>query len=190
MILTQNICFQKTKIKLNSGTWMIFQSSVVIFQALEPLQPQWHLQPQQPQWPQWPRQPHFVKKITYPDDWIIPSSQTKKQALFVEWIIKNPSFYLIPFLSEAVGASPCYFFRNLLIKLKCPNLLKPLTTIIKQNCWFFYPSEPFSFVHFNRYTLYTISIKVKCSYDVSVSNSVARTITKMWNFFWPFTLPV
>ena len=33
-------------------------------------------------------------------------------SLFVEWIIKNPIFhwYLIPFLSETVEASLCYFF--------------------------------------------------------------------------------
>ena len=34
------------------------------------------------------------------------------------------------------------------MKLKCPHLLKPLGTIIQQNYWFFYPSEPFSFVHY------------------------------------------
>ena len=67
MILTKNICFQNIKIKLNPGTWMTLQSSVVIFQALESLQPQWPLQSQQPQWPQWPRQPHFIKRITDTD---------------------------------------------------------------------------------------------------------------------------
>ena len=56
--------FKTSKIKLNSRTWLPLKSSVVIFQALEPLQPQWPLQPQQPQWPQWPQQPHFIKKIT------------------------------------------------------------------------------------------------------------------------------
>ena len=49
MILTKNIGFRNIKIKLNSWTWMTLQSSVVIFQALEPFQPQWPLQPQQPQ---------------------------------------------------------------------------------------------------------------------------------------------
>ena len=72
-------------------------------------------------------------------------------SFFVEWIIKNSIFYwyMVPFLSEAVEASRCYFFKNWLMKLKCPHLLKPLGTIIQQNCWFFYPSKPFSFVHFN-----------------------------------------
>ena len=70
----------------------------------------------------------------------------------MEWIIKNPIsywWYLIPFLSEAVEASGCYFFEHWWMKLKCPNLLKPLGTIIQQNYWSFYPLEPFSFVQFN-----------------------------------------
>ena len=75
----------------------------------------------------------------------------QNQSLFLEWIIKNPFFTDIWyfFLSEAVEASQCYFFENWLIKLKCPHLLKPLGIIIQQNYWFFYPSEQFSFVHFN-----------------------------------------
>ena len=46
------------------------------------------------------------------------------QPLFVEWIIKIQFFhwYLIPFLSEAVKASLCQFFKNWLMKLKYPNL--------------------------------------------------------------------
>ena len=39
--------FQNIKIKLNSIPWMTLKSSVGIFQALEPLPPQWPLQPQQ-----------------------------------------------------------------------------------------------------------------------------------------------
>ena len=69
----------------------------------------------------------------------------------VEWIIKNRicHWYLILFLSEAVESSLCYFFENWLMKLKFPNLLKPLGTIIQQNYWSFYPSEPFTFIHIN-----------------------------------------
>ena len=40
--------------------------------------------------------------------------------------------FLAPFLSEAVEASVFYFFLNWLMKLKCPNLLKPLDTIIQK----------------------------------------------------------
>ena len=46
-------------------------------------------------------------------------------SFFVEWIFKNPIFhwYLILFLSEAVEASKCYFFKNWSLKLKFPNFL-------------------------------------------------------------------
>ena len=50
--------FQNIKIKLKSRTWMTLKSSVVIFQALEPLQPQ---RPHWPLQPQWPRQPQKKK---------------------------------------------------------------------------------------------------------------------------------
>ena len=35
---------------------------------------------------------------------------------------ENPFWTLVPFLSEAVEASLCYFFENWLMKLKFPNL--------------------------------------------------------------------
>ena len=62
MILPIDFFFQIIKIKLNLRTCMTLKSSVVIFQALEPLRPQWPLQPQQPPWP------HFIKKnyISWP----------------------------------------------------------------------------------------------------------------------------
>ena len=71
--------------------------------------------------------------------------------LFVEWIIKNPIvyWYLIPSLLKAVEVSQCYFFENWLMKVKFPNLLKPLGTLIQENYWSFYPSEPFRIPRFN-----------------------------------------
>ena len=51
--------------------------------------------------------------------------------------------------SSDFRTSRCYFFKNWSLKLKFPNLLKPLGTIIQQNYWPFYPSEPFSFIYFN-----------------------------------------
>ena len=50
------------------------------------------------------------------------------RSLVVDWILKNPIFhwYLVPFLSEAVEASLCYFFENWLMKIKCPNLRNKL----------------------------------------------------------------
>ena len=48
-------------------------------------------------------------------------------------------WYMIPFLSEAVETSRCYFFKNRLKKLKCPNLLKPPGTLILKRYWSYYP---------------------------------------------------
>ena len=59
------------------------------------------------------------------------------------------SWILAPIKLEAVEASLCQFFEKRWMKLKFPTLLKPLGTIIQQNYWPFYPSEPFSFIHFN-----------------------------------------
>ena len=71
-----------------------------------------------------------------------------KQIFFVR-IMKYQVEFWQPFMLEAVEASRWYFFENWLMKLKFPHLLKPLGTIIQQNYWFFYPSEPFSYDHFN-----------------------------------------
>ena len=69
---------------------------------------------------------------------------------FFGWNHEISYWILAPFLSEAVEASQYYFFENWFIKLKCPTLLKPLATVIQQNYWSFYPSEPFTFT---RYTM-------------------------------------
>ena len=105
MILTKNICFQNIKIKLNPGTWMTLQSSVVIFQALEPLQPQWPLQPPQPQWPQRPQQPHFIKIFTQFDHWIIPSTQMTNTILFCGMDHQKSKFSLI---SDTLSVGGCW----------------------------------------------------------------------------------
>ena len=52
----------------------------------------------------------------------------KKESL-VEHEISG--WILASFLSEAVETSQCYFFENILIKLKCPNLLKVLLPFFK-----------------------------------------------------------
>ena len=62
--------------------------------------------------------------------------------------MKYQDEFLAPFLSEAVEASRCQFFENWLMKLKCPNLLKPLDTIIHENYQPFYHSEPFRILLF------------------------------------------
>ena len=62
MILPKQKLFQNIKIKLNSTTWMTLKSSLVNFQALEPLQSQWPQRPLQPHWPHQPLHPYFIKK--------------------------------------------------------------------------------------------------------------------------------
>jgi hypothetical protein len=69
MILPIDFFFQK--IKLNLRTCMTLKSSVVIFQAFEPLRPQW------------PLQPHFIKKITASDDCIIPTFEMTNTGSFL-----------------------------------------------------------------------------------------------------------
>ena len=113
MILPQKNVFQNIKIKLNLRTWMTLKSSVVIFQALELLQPNWPHRPLQPHWPLQPQKLYFTKQTSW--SWWLdhPWHQNDQYGpLFVEWIIKNPIFhwYLILFLSKAVEASQCYFF--------------------------------------------------------------------------------
>ena len=74
-------------------------------------------------------------------------------------LVEKPFFLLVlaPFLQEAVEATQCYFFENWFIKLKCPTLLKPLVTVIQQNYWSFYPSEPFTFTRYTmRHPVYEI----------------------------------
>ena len=68
--------------------------------------------------------------------------------LFLGRIMKYQDEFLVPFLSEVAEASIFYFFKNWLMKLKCPNLLKPLDTIIQENYQPFYPSEPFRILRF------------------------------------------
>ena len=73
-------------------------------------------------------------------------------SLFVECIIKS-NFSLIhisTFSVEDCWGQFMILFKNWLMKLKCPNLLKPLLRHHNSNrCWSLYPSEPFSFIRFN-----------------------------------------
>ena len=73
---------------------------------------------------------------------LVPFSGMNHQKSIFYW-------YLKPLLSEAVEARWYYFFENWLIKLKCPNLLNTLGTMIQENYWSFYPSEPFTLARFN-----------------------------------------
>ena len=106
----QFLCrFRKSKQKL-----MTLKSSVVIFQALEPLQHQWYQQPQQPQWPQ---QPHIIKIFTDSDCWIIPGTKMTN---------------ICPFLWN--GSSKVQFFTNIWHSF-CRWLLRPADVIFLKTGW-------------------------------------------------------
>ena len=112
MIQPPKKVFQNIKMKMNSRTWMTLKSSVGIFQALKLLHPHCPHRPLQPHWPLQPQKPYFTKKTSW-SWWLDYPWHQNDQCwpLFLEWIIKNPIFhwYLILFLSEAVGASWCHF---------------------------------------------------------------------------------
>ena len=99
---------------------------------------------------------------------------------FLGRIMKYQDEFLAPFLSEAVEASGCYFFQNWLMKLKCPNLLKPLDTIIQENYQPFYPSEPFRFTRFNmRHPVLTLKALIR-----------TRLAQKLRQFLAQFSCPL
>ena len=124
MILPQKNVFQNIKIKLNLRTWMTLKSSVVIFQALELLQPNWPHRSLQPHWPLQPQKLYFTKKnflILMVGSFLAP-----------KWLILAPfsgmdhqKFKFHWNLSEAVEASWCYFFDKRLSYPKIPYLSIP-----------------------------------------------------------------
>ena len=78
------------------------------------------------------------------------------------------------------------------MKFKFPNLLKPLGTIIQQNYWSFYPSEPFSFVHFNMihpvfkaYTGWTMNDAVFCAWFHGNMQNIYRHLALLIMYFAP-----
>jgi hypothetical protein len=73
---------------------------------------------------------------------------TTRGADYANHITASPPGFENP-AESLVEASWCYFFDKWLMKLKCPNLLKPLGTLIQENYWSFYPSEPFRIPIFN-----------------------------------------
>jgi hypothetical protein len=143
--------FQNIKIKLNSRTWLTLKFSVVIFQALEPLQSQWP----------W----HCLNNLSGLNDLNSLILSKNLLILMVRWSLapkwpilvhfcgmdhQKSNFLLILalFLSEAGEDSWCYFFENWFMKLKIYDLLKPIGTITQQNYWSFDPSELIYFAFF------------------------------------------
>ena len=79
----------------------------MIFQTLEPLQPQRPHRPLQPQWPQQPLKPYFIKKLPDLEDWIVAGTKMTNAGPFLWNGSSKIQFLLIlaPFLTEAVEAS-------------------------------------------------------------------------------------
>ena len=110
---------------LNSRTWMTLQSSKVIFQALETSAASLTSVSSATSMASTASTSLFSQKTSW--SWLFdhPCHQNDQyRSLVVDWILKNPIFhwYLVPFLSEAVEASLCYFFENWFKKHKCPIL--------------------------------------------------------------------
>ena len=121
------------------------------------------LEPLQPPWPHRPLQP---------------------QKLY----LTNPNFhwYPIPFLSEAVEASRCYFFENQVCISKIPNLriLKLLSNKILLA--YFYLSEPIHKVQFNmRYpVLEVFRVSQYFYFPTSRLNSILKCLGILCTLFW------
>ena len=100
-----------------------------------------------------------------------------------------------PFLSEAIEASWWYFFENLLMKLKCPNLLKLLGTII-QNWVKFGPHNfwmpPYKKVTLDIKVLTIVLLSAHCVRKLEVSSSPFLSLSPLLPFtsLWIYTLPL
>ena len=119
---------------LNPRTWLTLKNSLVIFLASDTYAASLTLAASETSMASMTSKALFPQKTSW-FWWFHPHWHQNDQywSLFGDWIIKNPNFYwyLAIFLSEAVEASQCYFFRNKLIKLKCPNLLNVLLFFFK-----------------------------------------------------------
>ena len=94
---------------------LTLKSSVMIFQALEPLQPRWPQRPLQPQWPLQPQKPYFTKELRGPDGWIIPGT---KMTNTVPFLLNESS-------KIQIFTDILYFF--------CQRLLRPADVIFFEN---------------------------------------------------------
>ena len=81
---------------------MTLKSLLMIFQTLEPLQPQRPHQPLQPQWPQQPLKPYFIKKLPDLDDWIVPGTKMTNAGPFL-WNGSSKIQFFTDFSTFSVG---------------------------------------------------------------------------------------
>ena len=134
MILPPKKVFQNIKIKMNSRTWMTLKSSVVIFQALELLQPHWPHQPLQPHWLLQPQKPYFTKVLPDPNDWIIPGTKMTNTGPFCEMDHQKSNFLLISDTLSVGGCwgQPMLFFWKM-VMVPRNSLSQHSRTILKPN---------------------------------------------------------
>ena len=81
---------------------MTLKSSLVIFQALEPLQPQQPHWPLQPQWPQQSLKPYFIKKLPDLDNWIVHGTKMTNTGPFL-WNRSSKIQFFTDFNTFSVG---------------------------------------------------------------------------------------
>ena len=88
---------------------MTLKSSVVIFQALE------LLQPRQPHWPLQPQNPYFTKKLPGPDGWIVfGTKMTNTGPFWLNESLKTQIFtdILYPFCQRLLRPADVTFFKT------------------------------------------------------------------------------
>ena len=141
---------------LNSRAWMTLQSSKVIFQALETSAASLTSVSSATLLASTAFTALFSQKPSW--FWLFdhPCHQNDQhRSLVVDWILKNPIFYwyLVPFLSEAVEASLCYFLKHWLMKLKCPNIRTHWYLHHNQKVIFRWSPKPSKYIKTGRKTL-------------------------------------
>ena len=110
---------------LNLRTWMILKSSLAIFQAQKISAAPFTSVVFAASVASTASTVIFSQRISWSWWFHHPWHQNDQYwSLFMEYNIKFFIFhwYMVPFLSEAVEVSLCYFFENWLMKCKCPNL--------------------------------------------------------------------
>ena len=159
--------------KLNSRIWKTLKSSVVIFQTLEPLQPQWPPQPQQPPWPQWPLQPHFIKNIIDCDGWIIPGTIMTNTGPFL-WNGSSKIQFFTDISTISVKGCwgfQCYCFWKLVEETQMPTIPEATNYHSSRKFSILLPSAPLRIIHFTmRHTVQTSTAQHKTKYFLAVFN--------------------
>ena len=102
----------------------------VIFQALEPLQPQRPHQPLQSQWPQQPLEPYFIKELPHLDDWIVPGLKWPRLVHFCGMNHQKSNFFtdFSTFFVGGCWGQPMLFFLKLVDETQMVKPPEPVMT--------------------------------------------------------------